>query len=106
MIFGAQIDEDMGDEIRITVIATGFEQSRVKTRLDAQQQQQRPATQPRPQQQPRQQQSQPQQQQPPQQPQVRQQPQQPQRPQQDNFNSRVYDEDDMDIPPFLRRNRK
>ncbi|NLF75339.1 MAG: cell division protein FtsZ [Chloroflexi bacterium] len=32
LIFGAVIDENMGDEIRITVIATGFEQSRVATR--------------------------------------------------------------------------
>jgi cell division protein FtsZ len=95
MIFGAQIDENMGDEVRITVIATGFEQSRVKTRIDSQ----------RPQQPPRQQ-SVPRQQQPP----PRQQPQQQQPPpqqrppqQQDNFSSRVYDEDDMDIPPFLRK---
>jgi len=28
MIFGAQVDESMGDEVRITVIATGFEPSR------------------------------------------------------------------------------
>jgi cell division protein FtsZ len=28
LIFGAQIDESMGDEVRVTVIATGFEQSR------------------------------------------------------------------------------
>jgi cell division protein FtsZ len=33
MIFGAQVDETMGDEIRITVIATGFEQSKVQQRL-------------------------------------------------------------------------
>jgi cell division protein FtsZ len=32
IIFGAQIDPNMGDEIRITVIATGFEQSRVAAR--------------------------------------------------------------------------
>ncbi len=32
LIFGAVIDENMGDEVRITVIATGFEQSRVATR--------------------------------------------------------------------------
>jgi cell division protein FtsZ len=32
LIFGAVIDENMTDEIRITVIATGFEQSRVATR--------------------------------------------------------------------------
>ena len=59
MIFGAQIDENMGDEVRITVIATGFEQSRVKTRMDAQmrqpvqrQQQRRQAQPAQPQQQP------------------------------------------------------
>ena len=98
MIFGAQIDENMGDEVRITVIATGFEQSRVKTRIDSQRPQappvQRPQTQPLSQQQR------------PQQPPAAQQqvpPQQPQRPMQDNFKSRVYDEDDMDIPPFLRK---
>ncbi|MCL4256001.1 MAG: cell division protein FtsZ, partial [Anaerolineae bacterium] len=34
LIFGAQIDDNMGDEVRITVIATGFEQSRVKSRMD------------------------------------------------------------------------
>jgi cell division protein FtsZ len=34
MIFGAQIDESMGDEVRITVIATGFEQSRVARKID------------------------------------------------------------------------
>lgn len=106
LIFGAQIDESMGDEVRITVIATGFEQSRVKNRIDAQQQQTlRPPRQqqpvPRQMQQPTQQQP-PQQQTPP--PQARPQPQQPQRPMQD---SNVYynsdDQDDMDIPPFLRR---
>ncbi len=37
MIFGAQIDENMGDEIRITVIATGFEQSRVARKIEQQQ---------------------------------------------------------------------
>ena len=95
MIFGAQIDENMGDEVRITVIATGFEQSRVKTRIDSQ----------RPQQPPRQQSVPRQQQQPPRQQPQQQQPPPQQRPpqQQDNFSSRVYDEDDMDIPPFLRK---
>jgi cell division protein FtsZ len=34
MIFGAQIDEGMGDEVRITVIATGFEQSRAERRIN------------------------------------------------------------------------
>lgn len=36
MIFGAQIDENMGDQVRVTVIATGFEQSRIKNRPDVQ----------------------------------------------------------------------
>jgi len=112
MIFGAQIDESMGDEVRITVIATGFEQSRVKNRIDQQQvmrpRQQQPVQRQQPaQQRPAQQAQQPpaKQNQPPQQndqqtPQVR---QQPQRPMQDDFAARVYDEDDMDIPPFLRK---
>jgi cell division protein FtsZ len=34
LIFGAQIDESLGDEVRVTVIATGFEQSRVARRPD------------------------------------------------------------------------
>lgn len=42
MIFGAQIDETMGDEVRITVIATGFEHSKVQTRLQQQQPVRRP----------------------------------------------------------------
>lgn len=36
LIFGAQLDESMGDEVRVTVIATGFEQSRIKNRPDVQ----------------------------------------------------------------------
>ena len=98
MIFGAQIDENMGDEVRITVIATGFEQSRVKTRIDAQRPQSAPVQRTQPQSL-QQQQQRPAQQQPAQPVQ----PQQPQRPLQENFKSRVYDEDDMDIPPFLRK---
>ena len=107
LIFGAQIDDNMGDEVRITVIATGFEQSRVKTRMDQQlrptgQSGQRPAQmQPAQQPQVRQQPQQPAAQNP-QQPQVR---PQPQRPQQQDYSSRVYDEDDIDIPPFMRPKR-
>lgn len=112
LIFGAQIDENMGDEVRITVIATGFEQSRVKTRMDAQNVLRPPTSTQRPQNMQNNQplrpmqpvQNQPPVQPPPQQnqpPQVR--PgQPPQRPTQDTFTTRVYDEDDMDIPPFLR----
>lgn len=105
LIFGAQIDESMGDEVRITVIATGFEQSRVKNRIDAQQSL-RPPRQQQPVQRPAQQQpQQPAQQQPQQTPQPRPQPQQPpQRPLQDtNVYYNSDDQDDMDIPPFLRR---
>lgn len=39
LIFGAQVDESMGDEVRITVIATGFEQSKAERRLQNEQQQ-------------------------------------------------------------------
>jgi cell division protein FtsZ len=109
MIFGAQIDENMGDEVRITVIATGFEQSRVKTRMDAQQPLRQPVQRQQPQQQPAQQQPRPAQ--PPQHPPQQQPQQQPgqqqvkpqQQPQPGDFSARVYDEDDMDIPPFLRK---
>lgn len=105
MIFGAQIDENMGDEVRITVIATGFEQSRVKTRMDQQQVLRAPVQrQQQPVQRPAQSPPQQQQQQPEQpKPQQQQQPQQPERPAQSDFAARVYDEDDMDIPPFLRK---
>lgn len=114
LIFGAQLDENMGDEVRITVIATGFEQSRVKTRMDAQVlsqpiPRQQPAQQPQraayPPQQPQQPPPvQPTQQQPqPATPQVKPQAPQPQRTNEDDFSARVYDQDDMDIPPFLRK---
>jgi cell division protein FtsZ len=35
LIFGARIDENMGEEVRITVIATGFEQARARKAGDA-----------------------------------------------------------------------
>ncbi len=112
LIFGAQVDESMGDEVRITVIATGFEQSRVARRID-QQATMRPQMQPaRPQvqqpQPPVQHQTaapapapQPVQHQQPPAPQV----QPPQRPQQPDYSARVYDEDDIEIPTFLRKRR-
>ena len=43
MIFGAQVDDSMGDEIRITVIATGFEQSRAVKGMGSRSAPQRPA---------------------------------------------------------------
>jgi cell division protein FtsZ len=129
LIFGAQIDTNMGDEVRITVIATGFEQSRVARKMEQQQrvnvplQRQQPTQQQMPQrQQPQQPYQQPQppaqqnyQQPPAQQP--YQQPQQPPQqlpeqqrpaaptPRQDNA-PRVYeDSEDIEIPTFLRRRK-
>jgi cell division protein FtsZ len=117
LIFGAQIDESMGDECRITVIATGFEQSRAERRINAERpQQQQPSFRSQPQQ-PQQYQSveRPQmQQQPPMQqrpmPPVQPAPMPPQQapvqqsPQQIQPNEpRVYDEGNTDIPAFLRR---
>lgn len=116
LIFGAQIDESMGDEIRITVIATGFEQSRVARgtlanqplRTQPQQRPQQNQMRPQqPQEQPPPQRVQPAQQ-PPQQPQVPQPPvQQPPQQQQgeNDYPGRVYDEDDIEIPTFLRKRR-
>ena len=108
LIFGAQIDENMGDELRITVIATGFEQSRAQRKMEAQLQPRQPA---RPAVQQPQQQTQPRvvQQQPtnlPQeQPYAPPQPRPAQQPMQD-VPARVYDEDDIDIPTFLRKRPK
>src|SRR5690606_33173250 len=111
LIFGAQIDESMGDECRITVIATGFESSRVERRIKdeypkskpiqrEQPRQQQPVERQNPTQAPQQQrplQAPPlQQQQPPQQQAPQQRPVQPDEP-------RVYDESNTDIPAFLRR---
>ncbi|MBC8098154.1 MAG: cell division protein FtsZ [Armatimonadetes bacterium] len=117
LIFGAQIDDGMGDEVRITVIATGFEQSRVARKIE-QQQPMRPLTnnntmQPRstlpaqparPTQQPSQQQynQPPAQQSPAQQPPAAPTPA-PQPPQPADFPARVYDEDDINMPAFLRK---
>lgn len=120
LIFGAQIDESMGDEVRITVIATGFEQSRVAQSRDFRSQQQqsmRPSA------------SAPQQRRPSQPmdqsyhqpsyptrpaPQPIQQPPQPpiqeERPN-SSYGVNIYeesyiDEDDTDIPAFIRRQRQ
>jgi cell division protein FtsZ len=83
LIFGAVIDENMGDELRITVIATGFEQPHMPRRKVAQpaarkQQQRRP------------------------QPAQQTEPATPRR-QQEEFSARVYDMDNLDIPAFLRK---
>ena len=108
LIFGAQIDESMGDECQITVIATGFEQTRVPDprRMQSsniqreQPRQHQPVERPRPvqpqQQQPRPASQAPAQQEPPVTPQQQNRPVQPDEP-------RVYDEGNTDIPAFLRR---
>jgi cell division protein FtsZ len=112
LIFGAQVDDGMGDEVRITVIATGFEHSRVARRIDAQpapplrQPVQQPRTQTPAPQQPPQRMSMPQPETPPQQERPAQQqtppPAPPQRaPQQPT----IYDQDDIEIPTFLRKRR-
>jgi cell division protein FtsZ len=119
LIFGAQVDEGMGDECRITVIATGFEQSRAERRVNAERPQQQPTFRSQPQQPPQQYQSverqqapqAPMQQQRPMPPVQQQAPMPPQQapnvqqaPQQIQPNEpRVYDESNTDIPAFLRR---
>src|SRR5690606_8136487 len=102
MIFGAQIDESMGDEVRITVIATGFEQSRVARKME--QPVYRPIARPA-----SQQSNQPQTAQPAQPAPTQPSSQEPARPstqsparQQSDFSARVYDED-IEIPTFLRK---
>jgi cell division protein FtsZ len=118
IIFGAQLDESMGDEIRIILVATGFEQSRVARTREQQgmpltrpqvNNNQRPMMnqQPAPRQ-PQQQSYQPPAQQPPQQPQppAQQPPTPPQPPQKMDIPSRVYEEDDLSLPAFLRKRDK
>lgn len=112
LIFGAQIDENMGDEVRITVIATGFEQGRAERRINTERARQQPQ-QNVPQSVPRQQSQQPaqqpaQQQPPPHQPAQSTPPPQQRPPAQQPPDVRVYDEsnaDNTDIPAFLRRRR-
>jgi cell division protein FtsZ len=117
LIFGAQVDDNMGDEVRITVIATGFEQSRVARKIDGQsafRQPQPVQRQPAPQ-------APPQQQQPVQRPMQAPLPAQPEnvplpeqrpaapppapRPAQPTSDTRIYEEDDIEIPTFLRKRR-
>ncbi len=110
LIFGAVIDDNMADEIRITVIATGFEQSRVAARRPVKaanapvtRDRINPATTAAPRPAPR-----PVQQQPPELPTAEDEeqaapPQAQVRKVEEEFTSRVYDTDDLDIPAFLRR---
>jgi cell division protein FtsZ len=109
LIFGAQVDESLGDEVRITVIATGFEQSRVAKTIMARQ----PVAQPQQRQQPRQFNQPAAANNPPAETQPRPQPQQPAQPSQpfapppaqQPQQPVVYNEDDIEIPTFLRKRR-
>jgi len=108
LIFGAVIDENMTDEIRITVIATGFEQTRTPARRPTTTKERgRVIAQPQQRTAPRAPQPEParaeEDEDVPAQPAPRQQPQQPARPVEEEFTSRVYDTGDLDIPAFLRR---
>jgi cell division protein FtsZ len=109
LIFGAQIDENMGDELRITVIATGFEQSRAARKMEAQLGARPTVSVSRPAPQPQQTMPRPVPQQPPS-PQEQQSfmpPAPQQRPAQppETPPARVYEEDDIDIPTFLRKRK-
>ncbi len=115
MIFGAQVDESLGDEIRITVIATGFEQSKVQQRMQSNQRRSTPtppvsrpqASEP-PRSQPTPRQEQPPRELPPQRPPQQEQParQEPPRREQQQQDYNVYeqydDADNIDLPPFIR----
>lgn len=107
LIFGAQIDDNMGDELRITVIATGFEQSRAARKMEAQLGSRPSVSVSRPA--PQQPMPRPVQQQPP--PPQEQQSFMPPAPQQrpaqppETPPARVYEEDDIDIPTFLRKRK-
>ncbi|MDL1900073.1 cell division protein FtsZ [Anaerolineae bacterium CFX9] len=114
LIFGAQIDEAMGDEVRVTVIATGFEQSRVARkmeqtsnfRMSSTSRQTTSSTQNAPRVQfsapstPPPAASNPPAPEPPA-PQTRPAPQ----PEEPSFKARVYEEDNIEIPTFLRKRR-
>jgi cell division protein FtsZ len=93
LIFGAVIDPNMGDEMRITVIATGFERQGMarpvmRVSKQAAQASARPGQPTAGQQNP---------------PQPAQAPQQTGQKQDAEFAPRVYNSDDLDIPAFLRR---
>jgi cell division protein FtsZ len=111
LIFGAVIDENMSDEIRITVIATGFEQSHVSTRRPVTARERvsvpkaAPAVPPRPAPRPAPEASVTEEsvEVPAQPSQAPQQQPAPARRVEEEFTSRVYDTDDLDIPAFLRR---
>jgi cell division protein FtsZ len=100
LIFGAVIDPNLGDSVRITVIATGFEQSRVARRqVQTGQVQQQPTQQQQPQQAP-----------PRQQPMPQRRPVQPEPNTNENAQQvepnqdyKLYDSDNIEIPTFLRK---
>jgi cell division protein FtsZ len=97
MIFGAVIDPNMGDDMRITVIATGFERANMPRRLTtAPTTGQRPAGE---------QASFPAQQRQQEHASVNARPAQNQQQANSEFRPQVFNTDDLDIPPFLRGKR-
>jgi cell division protein FtsZ len=93
LIFGAVIDPNLGDEIRVTVIATGFDRANVRTTLPERSTR---LDEPRSNQQP----SRPQPQQHNPMPEKQERPSNP--PASSEFQARVLNTDDLDIPAFLR----
>ena len=93
LIFGAVVDQNMGDEMRITVIATGFERQGLARPVMRPNTKQSPAQAPSRAQQSAHAHNAPQ----------HQPAQQPAQKQEAEFAPRVYNTEDLDIPAFLRR---
>ncbi len=102
LIFGAVIDPNIGDAVRITVIATGFEQSRV-ARRQVQTGAVQPGQAPQPVARPGQPQQVPQQRRPVQPSAPAQPPSEPQQPANTGQDFKLYDSDNIEIPTFLRK---
>jgi cell division protein FtsZ len=97
LIFGAVIDPNLGDEIRVTVIATGFDRTNVRTTIPERSNRLDEPRMNASQQQPQQSRPQPSQNQ---MPEKQDRPSNP--PATNEFQARVLNTDDLDIPAFLR----
>jgi cell division protein FtsZ len=97
LIFGAVIDPNLGDEIRVTVIATGFDRTNVRTTIPERSNRLDEPRMNASQQQPQQSRPQPSQNQ---MPEKQDRPSSP--PATNEFQARVLNTDDLDIPAFLR----
>jgi cell division protein FtsZ len=103
LIFGAVIDPNIGDAVRITVIATGFEQSRVARRQVQTGTVQQPGQTPQPMAPPGQPQHLPHHRRPVQPSAPAQPPSEPQQPANTGQDFKLYDSDNIEIPTFLRK---